>query len=125
MRLIQIKEYRKGNQKGYPRILVYSKKENKNIYTIYYSHDLENMFTVIQNSDILGVDKEMTLFYENFMNELVDSIHSGDLDIEAIKITTSFSRTKITSVFYNSKIGIVRNMEECIKCMYYMKKNLT
>lgn len=89
--------------------------KNKKAFQVFYNADpsLSNMFFVNQTHTMLGVDKELTLYYEGIRDYFKDTFMDfPDMRVDKIDMVIQ-SKTK---PFYRKELGVIWNEEKCAEC---------
>lgn len=107
------------HQSDYPRAKI-SLTTGDN-FVISYGTDLPNMFLIKQKVETLGVDMDVSLYEDRAKQYFLDAF-AAHPDMEIYKITV-FLSDDVKKDFYDSRIGLTWNNEECAKCIKILTKN--
>jgi len=85
-------------------------------FQVYYNYDpsLPDMFFVKQTHDLLGVDKELSL-YKEALREYFKDTFMDHIDLKISLITMSIGDA--VKDFYKSHLGVIWNEEDCVECV--------
>jgi hypothetical protein len=103
----------------FPELIVYHGDNILYKIVFNYDKDLPNMFFVIQEYKLTGLDKELFLYFDDLKEQIINDIHKYNITITKI----IYKHSNINKqVFYDINYGIIMNNNKCMEC-YEMFKN--
>jgi len=116
MKMLALQEFLEIADEKYPVVNVYLEGFEKKAFQIRYeTRKLDGMFVITQTNDVLGVDKELTM-YDGESRFYFANIFAKD-PVEVSKIDIRLSKDIPTRQFYRKNIGIIWSNEKCLECL--------
>lgn len=122
-RLIREKEFTDIKGRLVPAIRVFLKGSKRCSFNITYSRELPDMYVVDQQNTKLGVDKNLSLYYDGLKEYIIDTFSTHpDLIVERIDLILKDGQTP--KHFYKRGDGVRWDSEECLACLEQVKKGV-